>query len=143
MSTRPKVFKAIITALLAAVVFTLSYAITYLVGGIINDLLIKVPLIGKLISWLFRIRGDSPGMVLTLLSSGVAYYVTMAAQEAINKDARTRGLSCVLHGAGIVLFQIVFLFINLIYGDAILANVIQLIAGFIIFSGGMGELKEN
>jgi hypothetical protein len=143
MKSKPHIFKAFITALLAAIIFIISYIVSYLVVGGIIYLLSKIPLIGKLVNLLFYFRGDTPDMLLAILCPGVAYYVTMAAQKAMNKESRTRGLSCVLHGVCIVLLQIVFIVINLIYGDGILKNVIQAIAGFVIFSNGMGELKEN
>ena len=143
MQNKPKVFKAIITALLASIIFITSYLLTYLIVGGVLYLLVRMPLIGKLIDLLFFFRGDTPDMALALLCPGVAYYVTMFAQAAMNKETRTRGLSCVLHGAGIVLLQVISIVINLIYGDGILANITQLVAGFAIFSGGMGELKET
>ena len=143
MINKPKVFKAIITSLVAFTFFSVVYFLVYFLCGLLINLLLKIPLIGWLIDLLFFFRGDSPDMVLSILSTGVAFFVTMTIQEKINKEAPTRGLSCVLLGIFIVLLHIVSLIINLIYGDGILKNVIQIIAGCIIFSGGMGELKEN
>ena len=143
MSSKPKVFKAIITSLLAYAIFSAVYFIVYLIFGLAIDFLLEIPVIGWLIDLLFFFRGDTPDMMLSLLSPGIAYLVTMAAQLKINKETPTRGLSCILLGIFIMLLHIVSLIINLIYGDGIFKNIIQAIAGFFIFSSGLGELKEN
>lgn len=143
MSNKPKVFKAIITSIVAFAVFSAVCFLVYFICGLAINLLLEIPVIGWLIELLFFFRGDSPDMVLSILSPGVAFFVTMTIQEKINKEAPTRGLSCVLLGIFIVLLHIVSLIINLIYGDGIFKNIIPIIAGCIIFSGGMGELKEN
>lgn len=143
MSNKPKVFKAFITSLLAFIVFSVIYMVAYLIIGGAIYLLSKIPLIGRLVDLLFFFRGDTPDMMLSLLCPGIAYLVTMAAQEKINKETPTRGLSCILLGIFIMILHIVSLIINLAYGDGILKNVIQLIAGFIIFSNGMGDIKKN
>ena len=141
--TKPRVFKAIMTALLGLTVFGLVYLLSYLIiGGIIN-LLLQIPVLDKLIGWIFRLRGDTPDMMLSILSPILAYYCTIAAQASINKDKPTRGLSCVLIGIIIMVIQVLSVFINLIYGDGILKNVTQAIAGFIIFAYGKGDLRES
>lgn len=143
MQNKPKIFKAILTSVLGFFAFTLSYLLAYLIFGGIIYVLLKIPLIGRLIDLIFFFRGDSPDLMLSLLCPGVAYFVTMSLQEKINKEAPTRGVSSVLLGIFIMLLNIASLIINLIYGDGILKNVIQIIAGLVIFFGGMGEIKEN
>ena len=140
---RPKVFKAILTSVLAFIIFSVVYFLVYFICGLVVNLLLEIPVIGRLIDLLFFFRGDTPDMALSILSPGIAFFVTMAAQEKLHKDAPTKGLSCVLLGIIIVLLHIVSLFVNLIYGNGIFKNIVQIIAGFIIFSNGMGELKEN
>ena len=143
VQTRPRIFKAIFTSILAFIIFAIVYLIGYLIIGGAIYLLSNIPLIGRLVGLLFFFRGDTPDMMLSLLCPGVAYLVTMATQEKINKDAPTRGLSCILLGIFVMLLHIASLIINLIYGNGILKNIAQTIAGFVIFSNGIGELKKH
>ena len=143
MKNKPKVFKAITTSLMAFAIFSVVYFLVYFLCGLAVNLLLEIPVIGKLVSLLFFFRGDTPDMALSLLSPGIAYFVIMAVQQKINKDSPTRGLSCILLGIFIVLLHIISLIINLIYGAGILKNVIQIVAGFVIFSNGMGDIKED
>ena len=140
---KPRVLRAIMTALLGLIIFAAVYFLSYLIiGGIIN-LLLKIPVIDKLLGWMFHLRGDTPDMMLSVLAPTIAYFVTMGVQESINKASSTRGLSCMLIGIIIMVIHILSIVINLIYGDGILKNIIQSIAGFIFFSSGKGELRES
>lgn len=143
MQNKPSVFKAIVTSLLAFIVFTVVYMVAYLIVGGVFYLLLKIPLIGRLVELLFYSRGDTPDMMLSLLCPGLAYLVTMAIQEALNKETPTKGLSCVILGVLIMLLHIISGVINLIYGEAILKNVVQLVTGFAIFSSGIGHIKKT
>jgi hypothetical protein len=67
----------------------------------------------------------------------------MLVQEAMNKDDPTKGLSCVILGVCIALIHVISIVINLIYGESILKNIVQLIVGCIIFSSGIGMLKDS
>ena len=140
---KPKVFKAIMTALLSLLIFGVVYFLSYLIVGGIIALLLKIPVIDTLLGWLFRLRGDTPDMMLSMLSPILAYYCTMATQESINKDKPTRGLSCVLLGIVIVVLHIFSIISNLLLGEGILKNIIQAIAGIVIFNSGKGELRES
>lgn len=140
---KPRVFKAILTALLGLVIFSLVYLLSYLIVGGIIYILSLIPVIGKLVDLLFYMRRDTPDMMLSLFSPILAYYCTMAAQEAINKDKPTRGISCVLLGIIIIVLHLFSIISNLLLGEGILKNIIQAIAGFVIFNSGKGCLKES
>ena len=143
MQNKPKVFKAIFTSALAFIIFSVVYIVAYLIFGGLISLLLKTPLIGQLLNSLFHIRGDSPMLMLSLLCPGIAYSITMYTQSAVNKDAPTRGLSCILLGIGIVLLQTISLVVNLIYDEGIWSNIVQIITGCIFFSAGMGYIKKT
>lgn len=142
MSKKPRVFKAILTALLGLLTFGLVYFVSYVIVSGIISLLLKIPVIDKLLGWLFYVRGDTPDMMLSLMAPILAYYGTMAIQEYINKDKPTRGLSCILLGIFIMVLHIFSIVINLLYDGGILKNIIQAIAGFVIFNSGRGYLDE-
>lgn len=143
MQKKPRVFKAIATALLCLAIFGAVYLLAYLLLGGIIYVLSLIPVINWLVDLLFYIRGDTPDLMLSLFSPIVAYYTTMAAQEYINKEKPTRGLSCILLGIIITIIHVLSLVTNLIYGDGILKNIIQAIVGIVIFSSGRGMLKES
>ena len=143
MQKKPKVFKAIMTALLGLLIFGLVYLLSYLIAGGIIYILSKIPIINRLVGFLFHVRGDTPDMMLSLLAPILAYLGTMAVQESINKDKPTRGVSCVILGACITILHIVFIVINLICGDGILNNIGQALAGLAFFTSGRGSLQES
>lgn len=140
---KPKVFKAIMTALLGLIIFGLVYLLAYLILGGIIYLLLKVPVIDNLLGWLFHIRGDTPDMMLSVFAPTLAYFITMSAQEAINKDSSTKGLSCIILGITIIVIHGISIVSNLILGEGILKNIIQVVAGFVFFSSGKGDLRES
>lgn len=143
MQKKPRVFKAISTALLGLIVFGLIYFLTYLIAGGIIYVLSLIPIIGNLIDWLFQVRGDTPDMMLSILAPAVAYYGTLCMQSAINKDAPTRGLSCVILGVILVAIHALSLVSNLLTGGRILENITQSIAGFIIFKSGREDQEMS
>lgn len=140
--TKPKVFRAIVTAFLTFFVFGAVYLLAYLIlAGVIYVLSI-IPLINRLVDLLFYWRGDSPDMLLSVLAPTIAYFVTMVVQESVNKNKPTRGLSCIILGILVTLLHIVSIVINLIYGDGILANITQAIAGIVILHNGSVALTK-
>lgn len=143
VQTRPKIFKAILTSVLAFIIFFVVYFLVYIICGLAIDLLLGIPVIGWLIDLLFFFRGDSPKLVLSLLSPGVSYWVTIIIQEKISKDAPTMGLSCILLGVGVALLQVLSLVLNLIYGESIWTNIVLIITGCIFLFNGIGEIKKT
>ena len=143
MNNKPKVFKAIVIAILGIFLFYLSYIIFYLIIGGIIQILSSLPLIGTLLMWLFVLRGDTPDMMLSFLVPMISYFVVMLAQEKINKIDSTRGLSCEILGICLIVLNVVSLILNLFYGEGILKNIIQAITGIVFFSSGKKLIDEQ
>lgn len=143
MNEKPKVFTAILLAILGFFSFALSYLLSYFVlGGIVYGLS-KIPLLGKLFDFIFFLRGDSPDLMLSLLCPGIAYMATIAILNALTKSNSTMGLSCIIIGVCIMLLQAIALVINLVYGEGIWKNIVLIIAGFMLLSSGSGNIKEE
>lgn len=142
---KPHIFRAILSALLLVLVFSFSFILTFLIVGSIVYILIKMPILGKLIDWLFYFRGDTPDFLVTAISAIIAYVASTEVSERINKDAPTIGLSCILVGSILALFHIPSLIINLIYHGNVMANIIQLVAGIglIVHGKNEWEIKES
>lgn len=136
------IFKAIWTALLSLVAFGIAYILLYLIVGGILVILLNVPIINALVKYVFYIRGDSPDLMLSLMCPGIAYTLTMALQESINKNVPTRGLSCIICGVILLLLHIFSFAINLISGAGIIKNIVQAIVGFIILSKGVSDIRQ-
>lgn len=142
MKEKPKILRAIITSLLTFFVFGAVYMLVYLIIGGILEILSMIPLISGLIDLLFYFRRDNPDMMLSILSPTISFFISMATQVALNKDNPTRGLSLILLGIYIMLLHIVSIPINIIYGEGILKNIVQVIVGFIFFNSGRSEIRD-
>lgn len=139
---KPRILKAIFTAILAFIVFGLVYLLTFLIlGGIIYVLSI-IPIIGGLVDLLFSIRGDSPDMLLATLSPTVAYITSKITIDKIGKTVSTTGLTCILVGIFILLVHIPSLIINIAYGEWFFPNITQALAGIVFMVKGIGSTKE-
>lgn len=143
MNNKPKVFKAIAIAVLGILLFYFSYIIAYLIIGGAIQFLSAIPLIGTLLGWFFSLRGDTPDMMLSLVIPAISYFVVMLVQEKINKHDLTRGLSCKILGICLIVLNALSLVLNLLYGEGILKNIIQIITGVVFYSSGKNILEEN
>lgn len=142
MQKKPRVFKAVVTAILCLAIFGAVYLLAYLILGGIFNILAKIPVIRWLLNLLFFIRGDTPGIVLLLVAPILAYYATMVLQQSVNKEKPTMGLSCILLGIFLTTIHALSLIVNLINGESVFPNITQAIAGLVIFFSGRGVLKE-
>lgn len=140
---KPSIFKAIMSALLGLIIFGLVYIMSYIIVSLIIYVLSLIPLIGGFVDWLFYVRGDSPDLMLSILSPTVAYFVTMFSLESINKSCPTFGLSCVILGICLLVLHIASIVLNLLAGEDILKNIVQAIAGVLIFIAGREALTSS
>lgn len=143
VNIKPKVFKAILTGLLGIAFFATVYILTSLIVGGVIYILMKIPLIDNLVGWFFYIRGDSPDLMLAILAPTIAYTLTKWLLVTINKDSPTQGLSCIVAGVIITIIHILSLILNLIYGESILFNISQAIAGLVLFLFGISVYRAQ
>ena len=143
MNNNPRVFRSIWTAVLGLMAFSLSYFLVYLVIGGIIHLLSLIPLVGRLVDWIFSFRGDSPDLMLSMLCPIISYFISLCVLAHFNKETSTLSLSCRIMGIALIVIHIISLIINLIYGDGILKNIVQIIAGVLIAKYGKDLLQSQ
>ena len=124
MLTVSKFMKAFFASILAFIIFTAVYFFVFLILGFVAYFLLKLPVIGTIIDYLFFFRGDSPDIVLCLITASISYFVVMATQEKLLKDTFTRGVSFIAFGGILILLHVASLILNLVYGNSILQNVV-------------------
>lgn len=139
MKTKPQVFKAIGTALLGA----LTFALTYLLVGLLISILNAIPVISTVLGWLFKVRGDSPSLMLLVLSPTIGYITTVSLLSAINKNTSTLGISLIIVGSLLVAVHLISMVINLVYGNTVLANISQTIAGIAFIAKGSENMSKK
>lgn len=129
---KANVGKAILSAALSLVAFGAVYFLVFLVLGGIIYLLSKVPVINLLVDFIFYLRGDSPTMMLTILSTITAYIVIGTLLAKLTKTRSTERLACILSGCFMVIIHAVSFFLNLTYGESVIPNIVQAIAGILL-----------
>ena len=142
MKEKPRVFRAIMSALLGLVIFGIVYFLVFIIYNGIIYVLTLIPLVKNIVNWLFQVRGDSPDMVATFLAALTAYYATKTAVVAISKAIPTRRLSLMIVGACLVVVHVISLGSNLVHGEWILPNIVQAVAGAALFFSGKNKPSE-
>ena len=130
----PKIFVSILSAFAALVAFFISYLIIYLILGLIVEFVIDIPLIGFLFQKLLFVRGDSAASFVGTFSSLIAAVITIIFIYIINKHEPTCKLTCSISGITMMVVQGVSLIINLLSGAGIWINIMQIVAGYIIYT---------
>ena len=70
---KPETGKAILFGIIGIIAFYICYAVIALVLSALLSALSKIPLLGNLIIFLFRVRGDTPGILVSLIAVSLAY----------------------------------------------------------------------
>ena len=117
-------------AIITIVVFYLVYALCAVLSSFLFVFLLKIPVINTLLGWLFKARGDSPGLFVICASAFIAFFVSMAALEYISKSEENRQKSSKLAGGILLVANIVFLVLNIIWGNPVFPNVVIGIAAY-------------
>lgn len=117
-------------AVIAIAVFYLVYTLCAFLGSLVFTLFLKIPVLSTLLGWLFKARGDSPGLFVVFASAFIAFYISMAALEYISKSEDIRAKASKLAGSILLVANIVFLVLNIIWGNPVFPNVVIGVAGF-------------
>lgn len=133
---KPEVGKAILFAIVALVAFYICYFVLALGISLVFGLLMEIPVIGGLVEHLFRVRGDSPGILAVLLAAGVAYSAVMWIIGRFCDIKPTENLTMKIAGILLLAFNILFLIINITGGQAVFPNIVIGIAGVIMLFKG-------
>lgn len=138
MKTKPIVWKSILAAVLGLAVWLIVDTLATVVLALAAGFLFAIPVVGYILAW-FLTRGDGePTTLLIFVSAFAATLATAKLVDKICKHDRTAGLACKILGVGLIVIQVCFLFSNLFMdgGGSVLANIINIFAGFVMFGGG-------
>lgn len=123
-------------SILGIFVIHLIYGLSNLLISLLFWLLSYIPVLKKLISWIFSTRGDTPDVFATTIAAIIAYYLFSLIVEQIIKKENTKKFTLILTGILAMIVNVLFVIINLIYSSPILVNVYLAIVGAILFFKG-------
>lgn len=130
------VLASIPLSILGALEVHIIFGLTNLIISLVFWLLLYIPILSSIVEWWFRIGENTPDMVAMFVAVMVAYICTNITATHIIKKTETRKLTLTLSGIYLIVFNAIFIIINLKYNDAILANVLLGIAGIAILYKG-------
>ena len=120
-------------ALISVLEFYVIYGISFLILGLIFIAISSIPVLNFLLDWLFKIREDSPDMVVVFVSATLGYIgIKLTLGKLNNKINSLKEYALLI--AGIVLFaiNIVALVLNLFLHESIFVNIIIGITGVVM-----------
>lgn len=109
-----------------------AFLISTIVLSVIINLLSALPLIGGLLEFFFRVRGDSPSMMIAVISGMVAFYACLLVIERISKNETNLNKNCKVVGTVLIAVNVVCFVLNLVYGNPIISNIVIVAAGLFI-----------
>ena len=140
---RKSTIKAIPLSLVGALGVHFAFGITRLLVNLVVLLLSYIPIVNILVKWMFRIREDTPDMLAISVGVTVAYLVFQVIVERVIKIEQTRNFTLIFTGMLLMIFNILFVIVNLICRDAVFANVLLSILGIVIFFKGKNGSEHN
>lgn len=123
-------------SILGIFVVHLIYGLSNLLISLLFWILSYIPVLKKLISWIFSTRGDTPNVFAATIAAIIAYYLFSLIVEQIIKKENTKKFTLILTGILAMIVNVLFFIINLIYSSPILVNVYLAIVGAILFFKG-------
>lgn len=136
MKEKPEKGKSILFAIIALFAFYLCYFVVFLALGLLFTLLLKLPVINSILSFLFRVRGDSPDILCWIISTCTAYQAAVWMLHRFHDSEVSENLSLKITGIILIVLNIVFLIVNIISGSPFFPNICVGIAGFCMFRRG-------
>ena len=140
MNEKPNKLKSILASIplsiLGALEVHLIYGLTILIISLVFWLISYIPILSTLVGWLLHLGDNTPDGFAMFVATVVAYVGFTATAECIIKKVETQKLTLILTGIFLTVSNVIYVIINLIYGDPILGNVLLAIAGIVIFFKG-------
>ncbi|MGI5848820.1 MAG: hypothetical protein ACOX8Q_01910 [Christensenellales bacterium] len=119
-----------ISVFVGMIIFAVTYILVFLLSSLIAYLVIQVGILRFLLSFITGGYVDYP---ICLISAILSYALIVFLLEKINNgDPRSEKMSLRILGIAIVLIHVVFLVLNIIYGNFIGSNIAQLIVGLVL-----------
>jgi hypothetical protein len=119
--------------LLTVIVFYAAYGLFLGLLMLIVYIISKIPLLEFLANIIVvASKGFLPDIICGLCGFAAVYSVFSIFSKIIKKE-QTLSLSFKISGVILIALNILFLIINLIYGDSVLTNIIFIVDGFLLF----------
>ena len=125
---KPIIWKAILCVIPCWAIFFLTRTLLTLLISLSGFIIYKIPVLGFLLSLLFKARGDDISSFATIASIFVAYWITTIIQDKMMKYAPTITLSRRILGVIMALAHLCFLIINIFADGNYPINIFCIIA---------------
>lgn len=130
------ILSAIPLSILGLLEVYLIYGLVVLIIALIFLAISYIPILSGLVDWLFRIREDTPDMFAMFIAASLSYVCFIGTAERIVKNKVTRKFTLMLTGIYLIVFDFLFLIINLSNHDSALPNFFLVVAGIAILIKG-------
>lgn len=130
-NNKPNIFKSILFVIPCFFAFLLSQVLSAIILSGIFIILNAIPIIGNILEFIVKMRGEPLTITITLISISIAYYLTTFIQDKMIKVAENKKLSRKILGVIIAIIHLLSLIINITSKGNILANIISFIAGLV------------
>lgn len=130
------ILSAIPLSILGLLEVYLIYGLAVLIIALIFIAVSYIPILSGLVDWLFRIREDTPDMFAMFIAASLSYVCFIGTAERIVKNKVTRKFTLMLTGIYLIVFDFLFLIINLSNYDSALPNFFLVVAGIAILIKG-------
>lgn len=123
-------FSSVIFSVLGLILFYIIYGLLFLLIGLLLLLINNLPILKDILGY---VLSDSSGDIFALgISLIVSYFVVGALAEHFLKNENKVNLSLFLIGIYLLVLNIGFIVLNLIFSNSILVNVAFIIAGIVM-----------
>lgn len=134
-----------------AILFSFLWLILFYVFGVLANILTSllfyvlsvIPVINRIVAFIFKQRGDSPSFFILLFAPSIAYVIVDFIAEKAAKNDVTRGISLICTGAYLMLINIVFFVVNLCSGASFFSNILIIIAGIAFIVSGKAKVAND
>ncbi|MBO4978802.1 MAG: hypothetical protein J6D16_00175 [Clostridia bacterium] len=137
---KTNIAKSVLVSLPLSVLGLLEFyivdVIIVLIVSLIFLLISYIPILNILVEWTMRMGENTPDMFAMCAGVTIAYFVLKETVSRILKKIETQKFTFMFTGLLLILLNIVFLIDNLTRNDAILANILLIIAGIVTFCKG-------
>lgn len=133
---KKSIFKSIPLSILGALEVHLIYGITNFIVLILLWLISYIPIIKNIVWYLFSLAENTPNGFAAVVATMVAYFGFIATSECVIKKVETKKLTLILTGILLVVFNVLYVIINLVYNDPFFVNILLTIAGVVIIFKG-------
>lgn len=127
------IFASIPLSVLGLLEFYIVEIIAVLVIMLIHIIISYIPILNIIDEWFSRKAGSDIVEASLCFGTAFAYSALTETAERILKSAETRRFTLIFTGVLLVILNVVFLITNIINHEAVLANIIIIAAGIVLF----------